>query len=213
VGTKDKVIYLVSGGIDSPVAAFLGISKGWKPVFLHFDTSPFIGEGAKARAIETVRRVEEVTGVVGETLVVPHRQDLAMIVERCMRSFSCLLCKRMMYRKAGRIAEREGCRGIVTGEILGEQASQTLRNLVLDSAVVDVPVVRPLLGMNKLEVEAIAKRIGTFSISTSYQGSCAAAAVKARTRAREEELAREEAKLPIQDLVDAGLRGVAKVKP
>jgi len=212
VGAMEKVLFLVSGGIDSPVAAYLGISKGWRPVFLHFDTSPFIGEGAKARAIETVRRVEAVTGIKGETLVVPHGQDLTMIVERCKRSFSCLLCKRMMYRKAGRIAEEEGCQGVATGEILGEQASQTLRNLVLDSAVVEVPLVRPLLGMNKLEVEGIARRIGTFEISTSRQGSCAAAAVKARTRAKEEELAREEAKLPIQSLVDACVKGAVKIR-
>lgn len=207
----EKVLCLVSGGIDSPVAAYLVISKGWKPVFLHFDTSPFIGEGAKKRAVETVRRVEAVTGTEGEMLVVPHGQDLTMIVDRCKRSFSCLLCKRMMYRKAGRIADAEGCQGIVTGEILGEQASQTLRNLVLDSAVVEVPIVRPLMGMNKLEVEAIAKRIGTFAISTSRQGSCAAAAVKARTRAKEEELAREESRLPIQGLVEASLRGIVRV--
>jgi thiamine biosynthesis protein ThiI len=211
VGAMDKVLFLVSGGIDSPVATYLGISKGWNPVFLHFDTSPFIAEGAKTRAIETVRRVEAVTGVKGEMLVVPHGQDLTMIVERCRRSFSCLLCKRMMYRKAGRIADKEGCQGVVTGEILGEQASQTLRNLVLDSPVVDLPIVRPLIGMNKLEVEAIARRIGTFEISTSPQGNCAAAAIKARTRAKEEELAREEAKLPIQNLVDAGLKGAVKI--
>jgi thiamine biosynthesis protein ThiI len=209
----EKALFLVSGGIDSPVAAYLGISKGWRPVFIHFDTSPFIGEGAKARAIETVRRVEAVTGVKGEMLVVPHGQDLTMIVERCRRSFSCLLCKRMMYRKAGRISEEEGCLGVVTGEILGEQASQTLRNLVLDSPVVEVPLVRPLIGMNKLEVEAIAKRIGTFEISTTRQGSCAAAAVKARTRAKEEELKREEAKLPILNLVGASLKGVEKIRP
>jgi thiamine biosynthesis protein ThiI len=208
----EKALYLVSGGIDSPVAAYLGISHGWDPVFLHFDTSPFIGEGAKARAIETVRHVEDATGVGGKILVVPHGQDLTMIVERCKRSFSCLLCKRMMYRKAERVAEAEGCQGIVTGEILGEQASQTLRNLVLDSAVVSLPIVRPLAGMNKLEVEAIARRIGTFEISTSRQGNCAAAAIKARTRAKEGELTREESRLPIQDLIDVSLKGIVNVK-
>ncbi len=213
MGAMEKALFLVSGGIDSPVAAYLGISKGWKPVFVHFDTFPFIGKGAKARALETVHRIEATTGVRGETLVVPHGPDLTMIVERCRRNFSCLLCKRMMYRKAGRIAEGEGCQAIVTGEIIGEQASQTLRNLVLDSSVVEIPVARPLIGMNKLEVEAIAKRIGTFEISTSPQGDCKAAAVKARTRAKVEELAREEGRLPVQDLVAEGLRNVSRIRP
>jgi thiamine biosynthesis protein ThiI len=212
VESMEKAVYLVSGGIDSPVATYLGIMKGWKPIFVYFDNSPFAGEGTKRRAMETIARVEAVTGVKGKTVIVPHGRDLTLIVERCRRNFSCLLCKRMMYRKAGRIAKDEGCQGLVTGEILGEQASQTLRNLVLDSAVVEAPLVRPLLGMNKLEVEAIARRIGTFEISTSRAEPCSAAAVKARTRAKAEELEREEAKLPIQELVAAGLKDAVTIK-
>ncbi len=209
----EKAVYLISGGIDSPVAAYLGICRGWKPVFVHFDTSPFAGELSKRKAMETILRVKACTGIDGEILVVPHGQDLKAIVERCKRNFSCLLCKRMMYRKAERIALERGCQGIVTGEILGEQASQTLRNLTLDSAVVGMPVARPLLAMNKLEVEAIAKRIGTFEISTSPAEPCAASAIKARTKAREDELRREEAKLPIDELVESGLRGIRHFKP
>jgi thiamine biosynthesis protein ThiI len=209
----EKAVYLVSGGIDSPVAAYLGISRGWKPTFIYFDTAPFGGDRAKRKAMKTIRRVEAVTGVNGETLIVPHGQDLTLIVERCKRNFSCLLCKRMMYRKANQIAILRGCQGLVTGEILGEQASQTLQNLILDSAVVELPVARPLLGMNKLEVEAIAKRIGTFEISTSQSEPCTASAVKARTRAREEELEREEAKLPIAELVASGLKGAVAFRP
>lgn len=212
VGQMDRAVFLVSGGIDSPVAAYLGISRGLEPVFVYFDTAPFTGDGAKRKALETIGRVEEVTGVDGQTVVVPHGPDLSLIVRECRRNFSCLLCKRMMYRKAAGIARREGCKGLVTGEILGEQASQTLRNLVLDSSVVDIPIVRPLVGMNKLEVEAIARRIGTFEISTSLQAPCTAAAIKARTRAKREELEREEARLPIQDLLDSSLKNAFMVR-
>lgn len=209
----ERAVYLVSGGIDSPVAAYLGIMRGWKPTFVYFDTSPFAGDGGLERAMKTIARVETVTGAEGKTVVVPHGTDLAMIVERCKRNLSCLLCKRMMYRKAATIARYEGCKVIVTGEILGEQASQTLRNLILNSAVVDLPVFRPLIGMNKLEVEGVARRIGTFDISTSPAGPCTAAALKARTRARKEELDREEAKLPVQELLSSAVGKASTVRP
>jgi len=207
----EKVLYLVSGGIDSPVAAYLGIESGWRPVFLYFDNTPFTGANTKERALRTIERVTRVSGIKGETIIVPHGRDLKIIVGRCKRNFSCLLCKRMMYRKAERIADKYGCGAIVTGEILGEQASQTLRNLILDSAVVRTPILRPLLGMNKLEVEGIAKEIGTFEISTSKAQPCSAAAVKARTRAKPEELEREERNIPFKELVEEGIRGAVKI--
>ena len=209
----ERALYLVSGGIDSPVAAYLGIGRGWSPVFLYFDNTPFTAADTKERALKTVRRVIEATGVKGITITVPHGRDLEMIVERCRRNFSCLLCKRMMYRKAEKIADQFGCQAMVTGEILGEQASQTLRNLILDSAIIEIPILRPLLGMNKLEVEGIAKEIGTFEISTSRAQPCSAAAVKARTRAKPEELEREEEKIPIEDLVEEGVKGSVRVSP
>jgi thiamine biosynthesis protein ThiI len=209
--SMDKALYLVSGGIDSPVASYLGIRRGWRPVFLYFDNAPFTGADTKERALKTIKRVREITGVKGETIIVPHGKDLEVIVGRCQRNLSCLLCKRMMYRKAERIAHQYGCGAIVTGEILGEQASQTLRNLILDSAIIDSPILRPLLGMNKLEVEEIAKEIGTFEISTLKVQPCSAAAVKARTRAKPEELEREEEKIPIEELVKEGVRSAVRV--
>lgn len=209
----ERALYLVSGGIDSPVATYLGIGRGWRPVFLYFDNAPFTAADTKERALKTINRVIEVTGVGGETIIVPHGRDLEMIVERCRRNFSCLLCKRMMYRKAERIANCNSCGAIVTGEILGEQASQTLRNLILDSAIIDFPILRPLLGMNKLEVENIAKKIGTFEISTSKAQPCSAAAIKARTRAKPEELEREEQNIPVEELVEEGIKGAVRVSP
>lgn len=203
----EKAVFLMSGGIDSPVAAYLGISEGWEPVFVYFDNRPFAGEDTMARALRTISRIEEECGIKGRTIVIPHGKDLEEIM-RCRRNLSCLLCKRMMYRKAEKIAQRLSCSAIVSGEILGEQASQTMHNLAVDNAVVDTPLVRPLLGMNKREVEAIAKRIRTFEISTSKAQGCSAQAIKARTRARPEELSKEEAKLPIGRLIEDALRGL-----
>ncbi len=197
----------MSGGIDSPVAAYLGISAGWDPVFVYFDNRPFAGEDTMARALKTIVRVEDECGVKGRTMVIPHGKDLETII-KCRRNLSCLLCKRMMYRKAEKIAQRYSCSAIVSGEILGEQASQTMHNLAVDNTVVEMPLVRPLIGMNKREVEVIAKRIKTFEISTSKAQGCSAQAIKARTKARPEELSKEEAKMPIERLIEDALRGL-----
>jgi thiamine biosynthesis protein ThiI len=202
----EKVVYLISGGIDSPVAAYLGIKKGWRPVFVHFDNFPFTDESTKEKAIKMVRHLINITGMDGGTLLVPHGRDLEIIVQRCKRNLSCLLCKRMMYRKAEIIAKKYGCGGIITGEIIGEQASQTLRNLILNSRVIEMPIIRPLLGMNKIEVESIAKRIGTYELSLVAAKPCGAAAIKARTQANEPELSTEEKKIPIPALLEESIK-------
>jgi len=208
----EKAVYLISGGIDSPVAAYLGIKKGWDPVFVHFDNSPFTDEATKEKALKIIHRLFSITGVDGEVFVIPHGKDLEMIVRKCKRNLSCLLCKRMMYRKAEILAKKFGCNGIVTGEIIGEQASQTLRNLILNSMVVKIPIIRPILGMNKIEVENLAKRIGTFDLSSSTSKPCGAAAIKARTQANESELLIEENKIPLYSLLEDSIKNAMNLK-
>jgi thiamine biosynthesis protein ThiI len=208
----EKAVYLISGGMDSPVAAYLGVMRGWAPVYVYFDNRPFSGERELEKATALARRITEATGVRGEMLVVPHGKDLDLIVDRCRRNLSCLLCKRMMYRKAEAVARAHGCSAIVTGEIVGEQASQTLHNLILNTSVVTIPMVRPLLGLNKTEVEAIAKRIGSYDISAMRSEGCAAAAVKARTLAKKAEIEGEEGALPIVELVESGIREARSIR-
>ncbi|MEN3036738.1 MAG: hypothetical protein ABC585_01405 [Candidatus Methanosuratincola petrocarbonis] len=208
----EKAVYLISGGMDSPVAAYLGVMKGWAPVYVYFDNRPFSGERELEKATAQARLIMEATGVRGEMVVVPHGRDLDLIVNRCKRNLSCLLCKRMMYRKAEAIAKIHGCNAIVTGEIVGEQASQTMHNLILNTSVVTMPIVRPLLGLNKTEVEALAKRIGTYDLSAMKSEGCAAAAVKARTLAKKAEIEGEEGVLPIIDLVESGIREARSIR-
>jgi len=207
-----KAIYLVSGGIDSPVASYLGIRKGWMPVFVYFDNKPFAGEDTKERALRTIERVEEATGTRGKVIIVPHGEDLENAVGKCKRNLTCLICKRLMYRKAERIAVQNGCEAIVTGEILGEQASQTMSNLILNSPIIKMPIIRPLIGLNKREVEDIGKSIGTYEISITKAQGCGAASIKARTKARLGELEGAEHALPIDDMVDRAIKGAVVVK-
>jgi len=205
-----KVVCLVSGGIDSPVAAWLVMKKGLKPVFVYFDNSPFTDETTQQRALEAVKKLSQHNSEKGFKLyVVPHGEDLADILRNCPRNLTCVLCRRMMYRLAEKIAQKEGAEAIVSGEIIGEHASQTLRNLrVENEALSKVTILRPLIGMNKTEVESTARKIGTFDASTKPASCCTGPPPKPRTRATLEEVHNAEKRLNIESMIKRGLKGV-----
>lgn len=212
---QGNVVCLVSGGIDSPVAAWLVIRKGLTPVFIYFDNTPFTDETTQKRAVETVKKLCECASLKDAQLhIIPHGSNLSDFVHNCQRNLTCLLCKRMMYRTASRIALQEGAEAIATGEIIGEQASQTLRNLLVVSKALDkrVTVIRPLVGMNKTEVENVARKIGTLATSTKPASSCTAAPPKPRTRARLEEVYNAEKRLNVEDMIERTLKGVKVLK-
>jgi len=205
--SRSKVVCLISGGIDSPVAAWMMMRQGCVPVFVFLDIYPFADETTKQRAMEAIRKLSEYAH--GERLkvyVVPHGEDLTDILKNCPRSLTCVLCRRMMYRLAEKIALIEGVDAIVTGEIIGEHASQTLINLRVETeAVSDVTVLRPLLGMNKREVENLARGIGTFDASTKPASCCTGSPLKPRTRARLEKVREAEEHLAIEAMISRDL--------
>ncbi len=208
---EGKAICLLSGGIDSPVAAWLTMKKGCTPVFVYFDNSPFTDETTQQRAVEAIKKLKKRSSEKTFKLyVVPHGEDLADILRNCPRNLTCLLCRRMMYRVAEKIALKENADAIVTGEIIGEHASQTLRNLHVENLVMsDVSVLRPLIGMNKTEVESTARKIGTFDDSTKPASCCTGPPPKPRTRARLEEVLEAERKLKIEDMIERDLKGTS----
>ena len=208
---EGKAICLLSGGIDSPVAAWLTMKKGCTPVFVYFDNSPFTDETTQQRAVEAIKKLKKRSSEKTFKLyVVPHGEDLADILRNCPRNLTCLLCRRMMYRVAEKIALKENADAIVTGEIIGEHASQTLRNLHVENLVIsDVTVLRPLIGMNKTEVESTARKIGTFDDSTKPASCCTGPPPKPRTRARLEEVLEAERKLKIEDMIERDLKGTS----
>jgi len=213
VGTKKrsrvKVVCLVSGGIDSPVAAWLMIKKGCLPVFVYFDNSPFTDETTQERALEAIKKLgQHISNNGTKVHILPHGSDLADILRNCPRNLTCVLCRRMMYRVAEKIALKEGADSIVTGEIIGEHASQTLKNLRVESqAISKVSVSRPLIGMNKTEVESIARKIGTLDASTKPASCCTGPPPKPRTRARLEEITKAEEHLNIEQMIARDLKG------
>ncbi len=212
-GSEGKVVCLVSGGTDSPIAAWLLMKKRCVPVFVFYDNFPFTGEDTKQRALDVIRRLSDfVSGCRVKSYIVPHGDDLADILRNCPRNLTCVLCRRMMYRLAEGIAFIEGAEAIVTGEIIGEHASQTMRNLCVENeALKEFPVLRPVLGMNKLEVERLARKIGTFQISSRPALCCSAPPKHPRTRAKLEEVKAAERNLRIKDMVERDLTGVEVV--
>lgn len=207
---KGKVVCLVSGGIDSPVAAWLAMKKGLVPVFVYFDNSPFTDETTQQRALEAMKKLSRYShGKEIKLYIIPHGDDLADILRNCPRNLTCVLCRRMMYRVAEKIAINEGAEAMVTGEIIGEHASQTLRNLrVENEALLKVTVLRPLIGVNKTEVESIARKIGTFDASTKPASCCTGPPPKPRTRARLEEIRKAEKRLNIEEMIKRDLKNV-----
>jgi len=208
-----KLVSLISGGIDSPVAAYLMARRGVELVAVHLDNRPFTDEKNIAKAAKLVDRLGELAGRPVRAYVVPHGPNHVAFARNCRRNLHCLFCRRMMYRIGERLAREEGADGILTGENLGQVASQTLRNLEVVSQAVKVPVVRPLIGLDKVEIIGIARRIGTYGISTLPGLCCTIVPEKPATAARLGEVIAEEGKVPIDALVEESLEGMDVLAP
>jgi thiamine biosynthesis protein ThiI len=189
LGVEGTLVALVSGGIDSPVAAWMMMKRGCRilPVYVALDT--FLDETTLARAERVVALLARYQPgiqltVIHDSYLASARQELEA---RHLEKYTCIFCKRRMYRVATDFAVRNGAKGIVTGESLGQVASQTLDNLVvLTDAASEVPVYRPLIGFDKEDTIRVAREIGTFTESISPASGCKAVPVGPSTKARPE---------------------------
>jgi len=213
LGTQPKVVCLLSGGIDSPVACWLAMKRGCPMVPIYFDNAPFTDESTTNRAINVAKVLFDwALDFPRKIYVISHGQNLAEFKEKCPERLTCLLCKRMMYRMAEIIADMEGAEGIVTGEAIGEQASQTLRNLrVLTSAATKYPIHRPILGFDKTETEELARKIGTFEVSIQEAKGCTAAPSKPATSADPQDVIEAEKKLEIEKMVEESYKSLRSI--
>nr|MDO8081974.1 tRNA uracil 4-sulfurtransferase ThiI [Candidatus Freyarchaeota archaeon] len=188
-GSEGKIVSLFSGGIDSPVATWLMMKRGCRVIPIYFDNSPYTDKSTLNRALSVIKILREyATHDRFCMYVVSHGKTLEKIINQAPRNLTCLLCKRTLYRVATAIAEREGAKGIVTGESLGQVASQTLDNLMTLNESTNLPVYRPLIGLNKLEIEEIARKIGTYETSSINVTSCGAVPEKPATKAKLEKV-------------------------
>ena len=171
VGSSGQVLSLLSGGIDSPVSTFKLINRGCRVHSIFFDNRTFLGRGGYDKVIRLARILNRFQGG-GKLYVVPFQDIQVAIRDHCTDSNRVVLYRRMMYRIAHALAELKNCQGLVTGESVGQVASQTLKNLMAVSCVVPMSVLRPLIGMNKQEIITQAKKIGTYDISIEPQPDC-----------------------------------------
>lgn len=186
---------LISGGIDSPVAASL-MSKNYKLVYVYFDNYPF---DSRKKLIKVKKLVQKIGG--GKLYIVPEGCNLKEF-RKANERFTCVLCKRMMYRIANKIAKKEKAKFIITGESLAQVASQTLSNMKTLNSASDLPVLRPLVGFDKEEIIKIAKEISTYEISIEKLGSCTAVPEYPATKSRIEDIEDIEKKIGVNKLAN-----------
>ena len=212
VGTSSKGVLLISGGIDSPVAGYMMAKRGMEVEYLHFHSYPYTNEQAKDKVVELARILSRYTGGTSiSTVKVTHIQE--EIHKKCAAELNVTLLRRFMFRIAERVAKRKGAKCLITGESLGQVASQTIEGITSSNAVVTLPVLRPLIGFDKEEIIIRAKKIGTFETSVlPYEDCCTVflpefPAIKPKLSFIEE----EETKLDIEALVNEALDSLERI--
>ena len=211
VGVSGKVVVMLSGGIDSPVAAWQMMKRGAKAVFLHFYSYPYTDKASLEKVIELTRILSE-SNYRSVLYLVPFAELQQTIVTETPAPFRVLLYRRMMTRIAQRIALLVDAEALVTGESLAQVASQTLPNLRSIEAVAEIPILRPLIGYDKVEIIAKAEELGTFEVSTLPHQDCCSLFVPKHpaTHATREELDRAEEGLDIPALVEESMNGIER---
>jgi len=203
VGSSGTVVSLLSSGIDSPVALWRMARRGAVPVGVHFSGRPQTSD-ASEYLVDDIARVLEKTGCIGRVYVVPFGDCQREISLTAPPSLRIILYRRLMFRVAERLARQEGAGALVTGESLGQVASQTLENIRATDASVTLPVFRPLIGNDKLEIIDQSQQLGTFEISSMDAPDCCTLFMprSPETHARLEDVEAAEADLPIERWVE-----------
>ena len=206
---KEKVICLISGGIDSPVACVLA-AREFNVLPLHFCLYPYTCEETFFVAMGVLKDLGKKTNFE-KVIVYPWPRILkAILGNREHRNYACLACRKGMFRVAEMVCEREGASGIVTGESLGQKATQTLPNLGATSRGIKFPILRPLLGLDKLEIERLSKKLGIWH--EVHAGCCYATPKYPRTRADPKVLDELLSELHIDDAISKEFENVFEVR-
>ena len=171
VGVSGRVVSLISGGIDSPVASYRMMQRGCKLVFVHFHSSPYLDKSSQEKVHELVKILTH-HQFSSRLYLVPFGEIQRQIVAAVMRPLRVVLYRRMMIRIADFIASRQRATALVTGESLGQVASQTLQNITVIEKASTLPILRPLIGMDKQEIVDQARKIGTFEVSVIPDQDC-----------------------------------------
>ncbi|HHV18581.1 MAG TPA: tRNA 4-thiouridine(8) synthase ThiI [Thermoanaerobacterales bacterium] len=216
LGCNGKAMLLLSGGIDSPVAAYMLMKRGVEIEPIYFHSFPFTSDRAKEKVIDLCRVLVEYSGHM-RLHVVNFTEALKELGEKTPDDFLTIMMRRMMVRIAQKTAESVGAKALVTGESLGQVASQTLEALVATNEVATMPIFRPLIGFDKIEIMDLAKKIGTYDISIEPYADCCTVFVPEHPKARPNISGVHEAErgLKVEKLTELGLKDIEiiDVKP
>jgi thiamine biosynthesis protein ThiI len=213
VGSNGKGMLLLSGGIDSPVAGYMMAKRGVKIEAVHFESFPYTSERAREKVLELAGLVSSYAGDINVHVVsLTHIQE--ELVKHCEEDYFTLLLRRYMMAIADKLAHKFNCGALITGESLGQVASQTMEAINVTNTMTTLPVFRPCIGMDKEEIVQVAHKIGTFETSIlPFEDCCTVFTPKhPRTRPELYKVEREEQKLPFDELVDEAIAGMYRVQ-
>lgn len=212
VGSQGRAVCLLSGGIDSPVAAYYAIKRGCRVDFISFLSPPYIGEPTRQKLIKLVRKVGRFQPK-NRLHIVPFTEIQEAIRDDAPEAYRTILYRRMMQKIASRIAFRNRGKAIITGESIGQVASQTLSNIACIEDASLLPVIRPLIGFDKLETIKIAREIGTFDISNEPEPDCCTVFMPHGPviHGQIEHCRAAEEKLDVKGLIDRALKGIEAI--
>ena len=212
-GVGGRGMCLLSGGIDSPVAAYMMAKRGLEIETVHFFSYPYTSQLAKDKVVELARLVAKFSGKMTVN-VVPFTEIQEAIRDNCPEEYFTLVMRRFMMEIAQRIAKEDGCGCLITGENLGQVASQTMEAMAVTGAVVDMPIFMPLVGMDKEEIVTIARRIGTLDTSIlPYEDCCTVFTPKhPKTKPTLGQVLNAEKNLDREALIQRALESVEKIK-
>ena len=211
-GVGGRAMCLLSGGIDSPVAAYMIAKRGVEIECVHFFSYPYTSQLAKDKVLELARLVTRYSGRMTVNIV-SFTEIQEAIRDNCPEEYFTLIMRRFMMEIAQRIAKHHGCGALITGENLGQVASQTMEAMAVTGAVVDIPIFMPLVGMDKEEIVTIARKIGTMDTSIlPYEDCCTVFTPKhPKTKPTLGQLLHAESKLNREELIERALEDVEKL--
>ena len=212
VGVGGKAVSLLSGGIDSPVASWMMAKRGVALEMVHFFSYPYTSHEAKEKVLTLAKLLSPWCGRL-TVHVVPFTRIQEQLRLHCPEALFTLLMRRFMMRISQRVAQRVGAHGLITGESLGQVASQTMEAMAVTGQVCSLPVFRPLVGMDKEEIIRVARKIGTFETSIlPYEDCCTVFTPRhPKTHPKLEEILEAEAALDLEALVEEAVQGIERV--
>jgi len=208
-----KFVSLVSSGIDSPVATFLLSKRADEIILVHGDTRPFTDDREIENFTKLAKHLKKIASCDIKVFLIPHGTSLSSFKQNCNNRFTCVFCKRMLLRYAEKIAKRHDADAIIMGDSLGQVASQTLQNIRVIEQAVSIPVLRPLIGLDKEDVVKIAKEIGTYDLSILPSSGCSAVPNKPATQAKLEAILDEEKNINLKNLIDNAIKQTSVIIP